>query len=59
MYITNELTVVRDLGAHVINKFYRSLSSSQHFKLKKAIRKILTKTQQQNKIKPEIIETRL
>ena len=46
-------------GTHVINKFYQSLSSSQHFKLKKPIRKILTKTQQQNKIKLEIIEARL
>ena len=46
-------------GAHVINKLYRNLSSSQHFKLKKAIRKILTKTQQKNTIKPEMIEARL
>ena len=30
-------------GAHVTTKFYRSLSSSKHFKLKRAIRKILTK----------------
>ena len=43
----------------MINRFYRSLSSSQHFKLRKAIKKILTKTQQQSKIKPEMIEARL
>ena len=43
----------------MINRFYRSLSSSQHFKLRNAIKKILTKTQQQSKIKPEMIEARL
>ena len=43
----------------MINRFYRSLSSSQHFKFRKAIKKILTKTQQQSKIKPEMIEARL
>ena len=43
----------------MINRFYRGLSSSKHFKLKKAIGKILIKTQQQNKIKPEMIEARV
>ena len=41
-------------GGHVINKFYRSLSSSQPFKPKEAIKKILTKTQ-----KSGMIEARL